>query len=47
MAWLTREVLARARREHPEIGDHGLDALLASGDEPVPASLAPVWYADA
>jgi flavin-dependent dehydrogenase len=48
MAWLTREVLARARREHPEIGDHGLDALLASGDEAAtPASLAPVWYADA
>ncbi|KLI98086.1 tryptophan 7-halogenase [Luteimonas sp. FCS-9] len=46
MRHLAGEVLARARMEHPQIGDHGLDALLAdAGDRP--ASLDPVWYADA
>ena len=45
MEWLAREILARARREHPGIDDHGLDALLAdgAGDEP---SLDGPWYAD-
>ena len=46
MGWLAREILARARREHPGIDGHGLDALLAEGqgDE---ISLAGPWYADA
>lgn len=46
MEWLAREILARARSEHPEIDGHGLDALLvdACGTE---ASLAAPWYADA
>ena len=45
MEWLAREILARARREHAGIDDHGLDALLAdgAGDEP---SLDGPWYAD-
>jgi flavin-dependent dehydrogenase len=46
MRHLAREILARARAEHPHIGDHGLDALLTeTGDTPV--SLTPLWYADA
>ena len=46
MEWLAREILARARSEHPEIDGHGLDALLvdANGTE---ISLAAPWYADA
>ncbi|MET0893047.1 MAG: FAD-dependent oxidoreductase [Pseudoxanthomonas sp.] len=46
MEWLAREILARARGEHPAIDGHGLDELLqdSSGTE---KSLAPVWYADA
>ncbi|MBJ6979074.1 tryptophan 7-halogenase [Luteimonas sp. MC1895] len=42
---LAAEILGRARDVHPEIGDHGLDALLA-GDAP-PPSLDAVWYAAA
>jgi len=46
MEWLAREILTRARSEHPDIDGHGLDALLAdAGDEK--NSLAPFWYADA
>ena len=46
MRHLAREILTRARAEHPHIGDHGLDALLTeTGDTPV--SLTPLWYADA
>lgn len=45
MGWLAAEVLARARGEHPDIGDHGLDALLADAD--APPSLADAWYASA
>ncbi|MBB3342322.1 tryptophan 7-halogenase [Luteimonas sp. RC10] len=46
MRHLAREILTRARAEHPHIGDHGLDALLTeTGD--TPASLPPLWYADA
>ncbi|NYZ61183.1 NAD(P)/FAD-dependent oxidoreductase [Luteimonas deserti] len=45
MRWLASEVLQRARAMHPHIDDHGLDALLAG--EVTPASLPPVWYADA
>jgi len=46
MEWLAREILGRARGEHPAIDGHGLDELLqdSSGTE---TSLAPVWYADA
>src|SRR3546814_7209448 len=45
MGWLAAEILARAREEHPGIGDHGLDALLADAAAP-PALYAP-WYASA
>ena len=44
MDWLAREILGRARSEHPALDDHGLDALLAdtvAGD----ASLSDEWYA--
>ncbi|MBB1473426.1 FAD-dependent oxidoreductase [Luteimonas sp. MC1782] len=43
MGELAAEILAQARRSHPGIGDHGLQALLA----PSPAGetlLAPAWY---
>ncbi|MEG3192708.1 NAD(P)/FAD-dependent oxidoreductase [Lysobacter sp. D1-1-M9] len=43
---LAREVLARARQQHPGIGDHGLAAML-DGDAPVCAQLMPQWYAAA
>lgn len=46
MRWLAAELLQRARGDHPDIGDHGLDALLA-GTSQVPASLDASWYADA
>lgn len=46
MEWLAREILARARGEHPAIDGHGLDALLA-GTAGMRSSLAPFWYADA
>lgn len=46
MGWLAREVLGQARAQHPTIGDHGLDALLA--DAPAgERSLADDWYARA
>src|SRR3546814_18251751 len=45
MGWLAAEILARAREEHPGIGDHGLDALLADADA-LPSLSAP-WYASA
>jgi hypothetical protein len=44
MRWLAREMLAEARRNHPAIPDHGLDALLAVGENP-PPSLDATWYA--
>lgn len=46
MEWLAREVLVRARGEHPEIDSHGLDDLLSQRDND-PPSLSPTWYADA
>lgn len=46
MRWLAAELLARARAEHADIGDHGLDALLAN-TAAGPASLDAAWYADA
>jgi flavin-dependent dehydrogenase len=48
MRWLAAELLAEARREHPAIDDHGLDALLAphrDEDRDAPLCLAPTWYA--
>ena len=46
MEWLAREILARARRAHSAIDDHGLDLLLAeAGDSET--SLSAPWYADA
>ncbi len=46
MRWLAGEILQRARRSHPDLDAAGLDALLGE-DAARPASLAPVWYADA
>ncbi|WP_115584615.1 NAD(P)/FAD-dependent oxidoreductase [Xanthomonas dyei] len=45
MAVLAREILQQARHRHPDLPDHGLDALTAnaSGD-PI---LTATWYADA
>ena len=43
---LAAEILARAREAHADIGDHGLDRLLAGLPAPVP-SLQAVWYAAA
>lgn len=43
---LAAEILARAREAHADIGDHGLDRLLAGLPAPVP-SLEAVWYAAA
>ena len=45
MRWLAGEILARARKAHPQIDDRGLDALLAGVEHP--RSLDPAWYADA
>jgi flavin-dependent dehydrogenase len=45
MRWLAAEILQRARARHPDVDGFGLDALLAA--DPAPASLQPVWYADA
>jgi flavin-dependent dehydrogenase len=45
MRWLAAELLAHARAAHPGIGDHGLAALLETG-EAVEASLAGGWYAE-
>lgn len=46
MEWLAREILGRARAEHTDIDGHGLDALLSENADS-PASLSPIWYADA
>lgn len=46
MDWLAAEILQRARAAHPDIGDCGLDALLADASA-VTTSLAPIWYAAA
>ncbi|MBD7923326.1 NAD(P)/FAD-dependent oxidoreductase [Xanthomonas sp. CFBP 8703] len=46
MGWLAREVLSQARAQHPQIDDHGLDALLADMLEGE-SSLADTWYARA
>ena len=43
---LAAEILGRARHDHPGIGDHGLDPLLAGCTSAVP-SLGAVWYAAA
>ncbi|MEO8366361.1 MAG: FAD-dependent monooxygenase [Pseudoxanthomonas sp.] len=45
MEWLAAEILARARKTHGAIDDHGLDALLAGSAQDFPPSLAPQWYA--
>ena len=47
---LAAEMLREARRDHADIDDHGLDALLAphaDADAGAPACLAPAWYARA
>jgi flavin-dependent dehydrogenase len=46
MVWLAAEILRRARDAHPDIDDHGLEALL-DGRADGPRSLSPEWYADA
>ena len=46
MDWLAAELLARARREHEDIDDRGLDALLENAATER-SSLSPQWYADA
>ncbi len=46
MEWLAREILGRARAEHPEIDSHGFDDLLSQRDNDSP-SLSSAWYADA
>jgi flavin-dependent dehydrogenase len=46
MGWLAREVLGQARAQHPQIDDHGLDALLADTLQSE-SSLADSWYARA
>ncbi|WP_068830400.1 NAD(P)/FAD-dependent oxidoreductase [Xanthomonas cerealis] len=46
MSWLAREVLDQARAQHPQIADHGLDALLADTLQGG-RSLASTWYARA
>ncbi|MEA5124962.1 NAD(P)/FAD-dependent oxidoreductase [Xanthomonas floridensis] len=45
MAVLAREILQQARQRHPELPDHGLDALTA--DASGEAILTATWYADA
>ncbi len=45
MEWLAQEILAQARTSHLQIGDHGLDALLARQGTDLPDSLTPEWYA--
>ena len=48
MRLLAAEMLAEARRDHPAIDDHGLDALLApyaDDDRDAPPCLAGAWYA--
>jgi flavin-dependent dehydrogenase len=46
MRLVAGEVLARARLQHPRIGDHGLEALL-DGTERDDPQLAAYWYASA
>ena len=46
MEWLAREILGRARSEHPGIGGHGLAELFAGSDS-TEISLAAFWYAGA
>ncbi|MGH8031151.1 MAG: NAD(P)/FAD-dependent oxidoreductase [Luteimonas sp.] len=46
MAWLASELLAQARNAHADIGDHGLDALLAD-DADIQPSLDAAWYPEA
>ena len=46
MDWLANEILTRARAMHPQIGDHGLDTLLAREATQRP-SLSSQWYAEA
>ncbi|UHQ20352.1 tryptophan 7-halogenase [Lysobacter sp. KIS68-7] len=48
MRWLATEILSEARRDHPGIGDHGLDALLAphaEADRDASRCLDGAWYA--
>ncbi|MCS3810141.1 NAD(P)/FAD-dependent oxidoreductase [Xanthomonas sp. 4461] len=45
MAVLAREILQQARHRHPELPDHGLDALTANASGE--AILTATWYADA
>jgi hypothetical protein len=48
MRWLAAEMLHEARRDHPAIDDHGLDALLApwrEEDRDAPRCLSDAWYA--
>ncbi|MCD0258419.1 tryptophan 7-halogenase [Xanthomonas melonis] len=45
MAVLAREILQQARQRHPELPDHGLDALTANASGE--AILTAPWYADA
>ncbi|MCL1550204.1 NAD(P)/FAD-dependent oxidoreductase [Xanthomonas nasturtii] len=45
MAVLAREILQQARQRHPDLPDHGLDALTANATgDPI---LTATWYADA
>lgn len=43
MRWLAGEILDRARRDHPDIDAHGLDALVGA-DGRAHDSLEPHWY---
>ncbi|KTF29608.1 hypothetical protein LMG920_21955 [Xanthomonas vesicatoria] len=45
MAVLAREILQQARHRHPDLPDHGLDALTANANGE--AILTATWYADA
>src|SRR5690606_33732086 len=44
MRWLAVEILQRARNDHPDIDDHGLQERLGADADAAP-SLLPVWYA--
>src|SRR5690606_17684580 len=43
MRWLAAEILQRARNDHPDIDDHGLQERLGADADAAP-SLLPVWY---
>ena len=43
MRWLAGEILQRARRDHPDINAHGIDALAGGGGD-APVSLEQHWY---